>query len=195
MSRDPVTETVAEAASKVVARHLRELPSIALEAVADLVTAAGPEALINVVSDELLARHPREEERGWIFREAAWRLDLSLAFEQGAVLGPAASRPASLPLLPLSASATGATRVRWASGEPMALPALQALQRWLYGRPDAWPMRQAPPEWRALLALLANLLRPGPALQPDRLSLVPQQLAPDRCGPGNHSDRSPASAS
>jgi cellulose synthase (UDP-forming) len=102
---------------------------------------------------------------------------------------------ASLPPLPLSASATGATRVRWASGEPTALPALQALQRWLYGRPDAWPMRQAPPEWRALLALLANLLRPGPALQPDRLSLVPQQLAPDRCGPGNHSDRSPASAS
>jgi cellulose synthase (UDP-forming) len=102
---------------------------------------------------------------------------------------------ACLPPLPLSASATGATRVRWASGEPTALPALQALQRWLYGRPDAWPMRQAPPEWRALLALLANLLRPGPALQPDRLSLVPQQLAPDRCGPGNHSDRSPASAS
>jgi hypothetical protein len=39
--------------------HLRELPSIALEAVADLVTAAGPEALINVVSDELVARHPK----------------------------------------------------------------------------------------------------------------------------------------
>lgn len=59
MSRDPVTETVAEAATKVVARHLRELPSIALEAVADLVTVAGPEALINVVSDELVARHPK----------------------------------------------------------------------------------------------------------------------------------------
>jgi hypothetical protein len=59
MSRDPVTETVAEAATKVVARHLRELPSIALEAVADLVTAAGPEALIHVVSDELVARHPK----------------------------------------------------------------------------------------------------------------------------------------
>lgn len=59
MSRDPATETVAEAASKVVALHLRELPNIALEAVADLVTAAGPEALINVVSDELVARHPK----------------------------------------------------------------------------------------------------------------------------------------
>jgi len=99
---------------------------------------------------------------------------------------------ACLPPLPLSASATGATRVRWGSGESTAL---QALQRWLYGRPDAWPLRQAPPEWRALIALLAGLVRPGPALQPDRLSLVPQQLAPGRCGPGNHSDRSPASAS
>ena len=59
MSRDPVTETVAEAATKVVSLHLRELPSVALEAVADLVTAAGPEALINVVSDELVARHPK----------------------------------------------------------------------------------------------------------------------------------------
>jgi hypothetical protein len=59
MSRDPATEAVAEAASKVVARHLRELPSIALEAVADLVTVAGPEALISVVSDELIARHPK----------------------------------------------------------------------------------------------------------------------------------------
>ena len=59
MSRDPVTETVAEAATKVVAIHLRELPSIALEAVADLVTVAVPEALINVVSDELVARHPK----------------------------------------------------------------------------------------------------------------------------------------
>ena len=59
MSRDPATDTVAEAATKVVAMHLRELPSIALEALADLVTAAGPEALINVVSDELVARHPK----------------------------------------------------------------------------------------------------------------------------------------
>jgi hypothetical protein len=59
MRRDPAKETVAEAATKVVAIHLRELPSIALEAVADLVTVAGPEALINVVSDELVARHPK----------------------------------------------------------------------------------------------------------------------------------------
>ena len=57
MSRDPATDTATEAASKVVALHLRELPSIALGALADLVTAAGPEALINVVCDELVARH------------------------------------------------------------------------------------------------------------------------------------------
>ena len=57
MSRDLATDTATEAASKVVALHLRELPSIALEALADLVTAAGPEALINVVCDELVARH------------------------------------------------------------------------------------------------------------------------------------------
>ena len=50
---------------------------------------------------ELLARNPRTEDRGWIFREAAWRLDLSLAFEEGGVLGPAANRPAWMPLLPL----------------------------------------------------------------------------------------------
>jgi len=50
---------------------------------------------------ELLSRFPVEEDRGWIFREAAWRLDLSLAFEAGANLGPPATRPASLPLLPL----------------------------------------------------------------------------------------------
>ena len=59
MSRDPATDTATEAASKVVALHLRELPSIALGALADLVTAAGPEALIHVVSDELVARHPK----------------------------------------------------------------------------------------------------------------------------------------
>lgn len=50
---------------------------------------------------ELLARNPKPEDRGWIFREAAWRLDLSLAFESGASLGPSSSRGASLPLLPL----------------------------------------------------------------------------------------------
>ncbi|BDG74501.1 ATPase [Roseomonas fluvialis] len=61
---------------------------------------------------ELLARHPRDEERGWIFREAAWRLDLSLALEPGAVLGPTSSRPASLPLLPLEEDLDDAMRER-----------------------------------------------------------------------------------
>jgi cellulose synthase (UDP-forming) len=66
---------------------------------------------------------------------------------------------------------------------------------WLYSRPDAWPERQAPPEWRALAALIARLIRParGP-----RLSLVPQQLgqppAPGKRGSGSRSGRSPASA-
>lgn len=50
---------------------------------------------------ELLQRHPQQEERAWIFREAAWRLDLTLAFEEGATLGPTQQRGASLPLLPL----------------------------------------------------------------------------------------------
>lgn len=42
-----------------VAIHLRELPSTALEALVDLVTASGPEALIEAVSAELVARHPK----------------------------------------------------------------------------------------------------------------------------------------
>nr|WP_282572211.1 ATP-binding protein [Roseomonas acroporae] len=49
---------------------------------------------------ELLRREPADSQ-GWIFREAAWRLDLNLAFERGATLGPVQPRPASLPLLPL----------------------------------------------------------------------------------------------
>jgi two-component system osmolarity sensor histidine kinase EnvZ len=61
---------------------------------------------------ELLARHPREEDRGWIFREAAWRLDLSLAFEPGATLGRTAHRGASLPLLPLEEDLDAAMRER-----------------------------------------------------------------------------------
>ena len=61
---------------------------------------------------ELLSRYPRPEERGWIFREAAWRLDLSLAFEDGATLGPAAHRGASLPLLPLEEDLADAMRER-----------------------------------------------------------------------------------
>jgi len=61
---------------------------------------------------ELLGRYPREEDRGWIFREAAWRLDLSLAFEHGASLGRSASRGASLPLLPLEGDLDAAMRER-----------------------------------------------------------------------------------
>lgn len=61
---------------------------------------------------ELLARNASAEDRGWIFREAAWRLDLSLALEAGANLGPSASRPASLPLLPLEEDLDAAMRER-----------------------------------------------------------------------------------
>jgi two-component system osmolarity sensor histidine kinase EnvZ len=61
---------------------------------------------------ELLARNPNIEDRGWIFREAAWRLDLSLAFEAGASLGPAGNRSASLPLLPLEEDLDAAMRER-----------------------------------------------------------------------------------
>ncbi len=61
---------------------------------------------------ELLARNSGAEDRGWIFREAAWRLDLSLALEAGATLGPSASRPASLPLLPLEGDLDAAMRER-----------------------------------------------------------------------------------
>ncbi len=61
---------------------------------------------------ELLARNPKPEDRGWIFREAAWRLDLSLAFEAGATLGPSGNRSASLPLLPLEEDLDAAMRER-----------------------------------------------------------------------------------
>ena len=50
---------------------------------------------------EHMARHPGAEERAWLFREGAWRLDLALAFEPGATLGRTPLRGASLPLLPL----------------------------------------------------------------------------------------------
>ncbi|MFC3125878.1 ATP-binding protein [Pseudoroseomonas globiformis] len=50
---------------------------------------------------ELLGRHPAEADRAWIFREAAWRQDLSLAFEPGAAMGPPAMRSGWLPILPL----------------------------------------------------------------------------------------------
>lgn len=61
---------------------------------------------------ELLGRHPLESERGWIFREAAWRLDLSLAFEQGATIGASGQRQGWLPLLPLEEDLAQALRER-----------------------------------------------------------------------------------
>jgi len=61
---------------------------------------------------ELLSRHPNSEERGWIFREAAWRLDLALAFEPRARLAPLPSRTASLPFLPLEEDLDSALRER-----------------------------------------------------------------------------------
>ena len=99
-----------------------------------------------------------------------------------------------LPPLPIAPQTSIGAEVRWSADAPEARAALQC---WLYGRPAAWPLRQAPPEWRALAALLQRLIRP-PGARSQR-SLVPQQLGP---GPtpgtpaaGNHSDRSPASAS
>jgi two-component system osmolarity sensor histidine kinase EnvZ len=50
---------------------------------------------------ELLNRFPAADDRAWIFREAAWRLDLGFAFEPGGRLAQQDPRPASLPLLPL----------------------------------------------------------------------------------------------
>jgi two-component system osmolarity sensor histidine kinase EnvZ len=50
---------------------------------------------------EILARQNSPETRAWVFREVAWRLDMALAFEQGATLGRPQERGASLPLLPL----------------------------------------------------------------------------------------------
>ena len=50
---------------------------------------------------ELLQRDPSPEHRAWVFREVAWRFNMSMAFEQDATLGPLPERAASLPLLPL----------------------------------------------------------------------------------------------
>lgn len=66
---------------------------------------------------EMITRYPAPgdggaDERGWIFREAAWRLELSMAFERGAELGPPVARPASLPLLPLEEDLEQALRQR-----------------------------------------------------------------------------------
>jgi cellulose synthase (UDP-forming) len=98
----------------------------------------------------------------------------------------------SLPALPLLRERPTPGQVLWDRTDQ---PAIRSLQGWLYGRPGAWPQRQAPQEWRAFAALLARLVRPGWGRLPQRLSLVPQQLAQGRCGSENHSGRSPASAS
>ncbi|MGG5822626.1 ATP-binding protein [Falsiroseomonas sp. HW251] len=50
---------------------------------------------------ELILRDPSAENRAVVFREAAWRFELGMAFEDGASLGPTPGRAASLPLLPL----------------------------------------------------------------------------------------------
>ncbi|MDB5371195.1 MAG: two-component sensor histidine kinase [Roseomonas sp.] len=49
---------------------------------------------------ELLIRFPSEADRGWIFHEAAWRFDMSFAFEPGGVIG-GGPRQSWLPILPL----------------------------------------------------------------------------------------------
>jgi cellulose synthase (UDP-forming) len=104
----------------------------------------------------------------------------------------------ALPLLPLESAPAMASShtLRWATSQG-ALPAREAFIAWLYSRPQGWPERQAPPEWRALGALLARLIRPAWGHQPERLSLVPQQLGPVPGTPaaGNRSGRSPVSAS
>ncbi len=46
-------------AAQVVALHLRELPSTGLEALIDLVVAAGPEALVLAITAEFASRHPK----------------------------------------------------------------------------------------------------------------------------------------
>lgn len=61
---------------------------------------------------ELLTRFPTPEDRAWIFREAAWRLDLSFAFQAGERLAPQGPRPAALPLLPLEQDLTDALEQR-----------------------------------------------------------------------------------
>lgn len=61
---------------------------------------------------ELISRRPDPEEQARIFRDAAWRLELGLAFEPGARMERPQSRPASLPLLPLEEDLTTALRER-----------------------------------------------------------------------------------
>jgi two-component system osmolarity sensor histidine kinase EnvZ len=73
--------------------------------------AAGVAGDVGMVA-ELVARRPDAEEQARIFRDAAWRLELGLAFEQGARMERPQSRPASLPLLPLEEDLTSALRER-----------------------------------------------------------------------------------
>ena len=60
----------------------------------------------------LLERETEEQDRAWIFREAAWRLDLSLAYEAGARLALTGARPAAMPLLPLEEDLAAAMQER-----------------------------------------------------------------------------------
>jgi two-component system osmolarity sensor histidine kinase EnvZ len=60
----------------------------------------------------LLDREKEAEDRSWIFREAAWRLDLSLAYEAGALLAVTGARPAAMPWLPLEEDLAAAMQER-----------------------------------------------------------------------------------
>jgi hypothetical protein len=53
------SDPLAKNAATAVAIHLRELPNTALEAVCDLITVAGPEALVRAITEEIVSRHPR----------------------------------------------------------------------------------------------------------------------------------------
>ena len=61
---------------------------------------------------EMLGRNPRPSDREWIFREAAWRLDLSMAYEQAASIGMPVQRQSWLPILPLEDDLAQAMRER-----------------------------------------------------------------------------------
>jgi len=61
---------------------------------------------------EILGRQRSGEDHSWVFREAAWRLDLSLAFEPGASIGMPSQRQSWLPLLPLEEDLSQALRER-----------------------------------------------------------------------------------
>jgi cellulose synthase (UDP-forming) len=107
-------------------------------------------------------------ETGVALAPGAWPQDGKTAWLELRI----ASAP-GLPTLSLAPQAQSCSRLSWA-WERGPADAREQFLRWLYGRPGAWPQRQAPPEWRALLALLLRLISPG--REPQRLSLVPQQL-------------------